>query len=104
MIVDDGPPDEDEYEACRGRSKPTRMDVEGIVRLSLLGSKDELRGALLEGASPFASGPRKRVICRTAAPRLAHRGPRLRTSNKAWRAVVVDEIGPNWRSLKSARG
>ena len=104
MIVADGPPDEDEREAHRGGSKPTRMDVEGIVRVWLFDSKDELRGALLERGIVVRLRPKEaasvaRLLRRGS--RIAARGSGLQTKHGG--VVAAEEIRPDWRSLQSAK-
>src|SRR5689334_12864672 len=54
-IVDNGPDHEREHP----RHAHRKMEVEGTVRLSLLGPKGELRGALLANGTIMRIGPRE---------------------------------------------
>jgi hypothetical protein len=57
-IIDNGPGDEDENEARHRGGKPSRMDAEGVVRLSLFGPRGAVRCS--KTAPSFASVRRKR--------------------------------------------
>ncbi len=104
-IVDDGPDHAD-----KRKSEETAVAVEedanldGLVRLPLLGPKGELRGALLTDGTVVRVGPEdaKHVAHLLAAgARIAVRGKRLLTSHCA--VVTAAEIGHNASELKTIK-
>jgi hypothetical protein len=103
-IIDNGPGDEDENEVRHRGGKPSRMDAEGVVRLSLLGPRGELRGALLEDGTVVRIGPREAaslagLLC-PGSP-IAVRGTGLQT--KHGRVITAEEVGPDQRNLRPAK-
>jgi hypothetical protein len=100
-IVDNGPPDDDERAANHAGGKPSRMDAEGTVRLSLFGPKGERRGALLEDGTVVRVSPKEAAsLAELLRPgeRLAVRGAGLQTKHGP--VIAAEEIGPDTRSLK----
>jgi hypothetical protein len=103
-IIDNGPGDEDENEARHRGGKPSRMDAEGVVRLSLFGPRGELRGALLEDGTIVRIGPKEaaplaELLCPGSL--IAVRGDGLQT--KHGRVIAAQEVGPDRRSLRPTK-
>jgi hypothetical protein len=103
-IIDNGPGDEGENEARHRGGKLSRMDAEGVVRLSLFGPKGELRGAMLEDGTLVRIGPKEaaslaELLC-PGSP-MAVRGTGLQT--KHGRVIAAEEVGPDRRNLKPAK-
>jgi hypothetical protein len=104
MIIDNGPGDEDDNETRHRGGEPSRMDAEGVVRLSLFGPKGELRGAVLEDGTVVRIGPKEAVslaelLCLGSS--IAVRGTGLQT--KHGRVITAEEVGPDRRDLRPAK-
>jgi hypothetical protein len=104
VIVDNGPGREDKGEPPHPDDKPNRVDVEGVVRLSLYGPKGELRGALLEEGTVVRIGAKEaaayaKLLCPGSI--IAVRGADLQT--KHGRTIAAEEIGPDRHNLKPAK-
>jgi hypothetical protein len=103
-ILDNGPDHKDNRKVPHGDSKPERVDVEGVVRMSLFGPKGEPRGALLEDDTVVRIGSKEaaalaKPLCPSSP--VAVRGTGLQT--KHGRVIAAEEVGPNRRSLKRVK-
>jgi hypothetical protein len=103
-ILDNGPDHEDKRKVPHGDSKLERMDVEGVVRMSLFGPKNEPRGALLEDDTVVRIGSKgaaslAKLLC-PGSP-VAVRGTGLQT--KHGRVIAAEKVGPDRRSLKRVK-
>jgi hypothetical protein len=103
-IIDNGPGDRDENETRHRGGKPSRMDAEGVVRLSLFGPKGELRGAVLQDGTVVRIGPKEAAslaeLLRPDSP-IAVRGTGLQT--KHGRVIAIQEVGRDRHRLKPVK-
>ena len=104
VIVDNGPGGKDEQKPRLRQDRAKKIEVEGVVRMSLFGPKGELRGALLENGDSVRVGLKEAAhaahLLRPGATLAAH-GEGLESA--CGRVVSVAEIGPDPMNLRPAK-
>jgi hypothetical protein len=103
-IVDNGPDGKDEPKPQPRQEKAKKIEVEGVVRISLFGPKGELRGALLENGDCVRIGPKEAAhVARLLRPgaTLAARGEGF--DSAYGRVASVTEIGSDPISLRPVK-
>jgi len=104
LILDNGPDGKDERKPQPRHEKAKKIDVEGVVRMSLFGPKGELRGALLEDGSVVRLGPKEAAdfadLLRPGTA-LAARGEGLESDHG--RVLSTAEIGPDLARLRAIK-
>jgi hypothetical protein len=101
LILDNGPDGKDERKQPR-HEKAKKVEVEGVVRMSLFGPKGELRGALLEDGNLVRLGAKEAIhVANLLRPRaaLAARGESFEFAHG--RVLVATEIGPDLARLRA---
>jgi hypothetical protein len=104
LILDNGPDGKDERKPQPRHEKAQRIEVEGVVRMSLFGPKGELRGALLEDGSLVRLGAKEAIhVANLLRPRaaLAARGESFEFAHG--RVLAATEIGPDLARLRDIK-
>jgi hypothetical protein len=103
VIVDNGPDSKDEPKP-QSRQGAKKLQVEGVVSMSLFGPKGELRGALLDNGDSVRIGPKEAAyvagLLRPGAA-IAARGEGLELAHG--RVVAAAEIGPDLAHLRPVK-
>jgi hypothetical protein len=103
-IVDNGPDHASKGPDDAPEHEPSRIEIAGIVRMSLYGPKGDLRGALLEDGSIVRIGPKEAAaFADLLRPRagIAVRGEGIETPHG--RAVAAKEIGTSFGELRPVK-
>jgi len=104
LILDKGPDDKNERKPQPRHEKVKKVEVEGVVRMSLFGPKGELRGALLEDGNLVRLDPKEAArvanLLRPGAA-LAARGEGFEFAHR--NVVAAGEIGPDRVRLRSTK-
>jgi len=101
LILDNGP---DGKKPQPRHEKAQKIEVEGVVRMSLFGPKGELRGALLEDGNLVRLGAKEAIrVANLLRPRaaLAARGESFEFAHG--RVLAATEIGPDLARLRATK-
>jgi hypothetical protein len=104
VILDNGPDREHQPKPKRHQREAKRVEIAGVVRMSLFGPKGELRGALLENGDVIRVGPKDAA----RAADLLRPGSALAAGGEGLesaygRVVSAAEIGSDLAQLRSVK-